>query len=92
MANCSPFAPSSETGDKDNLACAFSVNVVLTAPRAENGGVCLGVSVAVYFMVYLFGSVCRGTVTLAATVMLMKDTFGWTFQSGCFDHMAFDTV
>ena len=44
-------------------------------------------------MVYFsFGSACRGTVTLAATVMLMKDTLGWTVQSGCFDHMAFDTV
>ena len=48
---------------------------------------------AVEFMVYFcFGSVCRGTVMLAAIVMLMKDTFGWTFQSGCFDNMAFDTI
>ena len=83
MATCSPFAPSSGTSDKDNLACAFSVNVVLTAPRADNGGVCFGVSVAVYFMVcFSFGSFCRGTVTLAATVMSMKDTLDCASQQG----------
>ena len=32
---------------ENNIACAFSVNVVLIAPRADNGGVCFGVSVAV---------------------------------------------
>ena len=44
-------------------------------------------------MVYFsFGCFCRGTVTLAAIVMLMKDTCGWTVQSGSFDRTTFDTV
>ena len=41
---------------------------------------------------FSFGSFCRGTVTLAATVMLMKATCGWTVQSGSFDRTTFDTV
>ena len=54
VATCNPFAPLSAPSDKNNLACAFSVNVVLTAPRADSGVVCFGVSVAVLFVMLRF--------------------------------------
>ena len=62
MATCSPFAPFSEPSDKNNLACAFSINIVLTAPRADSGGVCFGVSVAVLFS---YGMFCFLVITTA---------------------------
>ena len=72
---------------QNNLACAFSVNVELIAARAYSGVVCFGDSFAVYsdmvclFLVsFSFGSFCRCTVMLAATVILMRDTCGWTIQ------------
>ena len=64
---------------KNNLACAFSVNVVLIAPRADSGAVCFGVSFAVYsVMVCLFfGYYYCTTVLLAAAFMSVKDNPDW---------------
>ena len=39
---------------KNDLASAFSVNVVLIAPRADSGAVCFGVSFAVYSVMVFF--------------------------------------
>ena len=67
--------------DKNNIACAFSVNVVLTALRADNGGVCFGVSVAVLVLWYVlsFGYYYCPIVLLAAAFMSVKDNPDWVF-------------